>query len=48
MKACDTTKLALLITSTIESAILSAKATGNAQDYVDVIEELIEHIERKR
>lgn len=48
MKACDTAKLALFITSTIEGAILSAKATGNAQDYVDVIEELIEHIERKR
>ncbi len=48
MKACDTTKLALFITSMIEGAILSAKATGNAQDYVDVIEELIEHIENKR
>lgn len=48
MKPCDTTKLALFTTSTIEGAILSAKATGNAQDYVDVIEELIEHIETKR
>ncbi|MDD3343403.1 MAG: TetR/AcrR family transcriptional regulator [Sulfurospirillaceae bacterium] len=48
MKPCDTTKLALFTTSTIEGAILSAKATGNAQDYVDVIEELITHIEGKR
>lgn len=48
MKPCNTTKLALFITSTIEGAILAAKASGNVQDYVDVIEELIEHIENKR
>jgi len=48
MKVCDTKKLALFITSTVEGAILAAKASGNAQDYVDVIEELIEHIEGKR
>ena len=48
MKPCDTTNLALFITSTIEGAILAAKASGNAQDYVDVIEELIEHIEGKK
>ena len=48
MKPCDTTKLALFITSTVEGAILAAKATGNVQDYVDVVEELIEHIEVKR
>ena len=48
MKPCDTTKLALFITSTVEGAILAAKASGNAQDYVDVIEELIGHIEGKR
>lgn len=48
MNPCDTTKLALFTTSTIEGAILAAKASGNAQDYVDVIEELIEHIESKR
>jgi TetR/AcrR family transcriptional repressor of nem operon len=48
MKPCDTTKLALFTTSTIEGAILSAKATQNVQDYVDVIDELIEHIEGKR
>ena len=48
MKPCNTTKLALFITSTLEGAILAAKATGNVQDYVDVIEEMIEHIESKR
>lgn len=48
LKPCDTTKLALFITSTLEGAILSAKATGNEQDYVDVIDELIVHIEGKR
>lgn len=48
MKVCDTKKLALFITSTVEGAILAAKASGNAQDYSDVIEELIEHIEGKR
>ena len=48
MKLCDTTKLALFTTSTIEGAILSAKATGNVQDYIDVIGELIAHIEGKR
>lgn len=48
LKMCDTTKLALFITSTLEGAILSAKATGEVQDYLDVVEELIEHIESKR
>lgn len=48
LKPCNTTKLALFTTSTLEGAILSAKATGNVQDYVDVVEELIEHIEGKR
>lgn len=48
LKPCDTKKLALFITSTIEGAILSAKATGEEQDYLDVIEELIVHIEEKR
>ena len=45
---CDTKKLALFITSTLEGAILSAKATGVEQDYIDVVEELIAHIEGKR
>ena len=48
MKQCDTTKLALFIASTIEGAILAAKASGNTQDYSDVIEELIQYIEVKR
>lgn len=48
MNPCDTTKLALFTTSTIEGAILAAKASGNAQDYSDVIEELIAHIEGKK
>ncbi len=48
LQPCDTKKLSLFITSTIEGAILSAKASGDAQDYLDVIEELIEHIQSKR
>ena len=48
LKPCDTRKLALFITSTLEGAILSAKATGEVQDYLDVIEELIKYIEGKR
>jgi TetR/AcrR family transcriptional repressor of nem operon len=44
MKECDTTKLALYIASTIEGAILSAKATGNIQDYFDVIDILSSYI----
>jgi TetR/AcrR family transcriptional repressor of nem operon len=44
MKECDTTKLALYIASTIEGAILSAKATGNIQDYVDVVDILSSYI----
>ena len=48
MKACDTRKLALFITSSLEGAILSAKASGQVQDYVDSIEMLIEYIEIKR
>lgn len=48
LKPCDTKKLALFITSALEGAILSAKATGEEQDYLDVIEELIAYIEGKR
>ncbi|MGE4381619.1 MAG: TetR/AcrR family transcriptional regulator [Arcobacter sp.] len=44
MKECDTTKLALYIVSTIEGAILSAKASGNVQDYVDVVDILSSYI----
>ena len=44
MKECDTRKLALYIASTLEGAILSAKATQNIQDYVDVIDILSSYI----
>lgn len=44
MKECDTRKLALYIVSTLEGAILSAKASGNIQDYTDVIEILCSYI----
>lgn len=44
MKECDTTKLALYIASTLEGAILSAKASGNVQDYVDVVDILSSYI----
>jgi TetR/AcrR family transcriptional regulator, transcriptional repressor for nem operon len=44
MKECDTRKLALYIASTIEGAILSAKASGNVQDYVDVVDILSSYI----
>ena len=44
MEKCDTTKLALYIASTIEGAILSTKATGNIQDYVDVVDILTDYI----
>lgn len=44
MKKCDTNKLSLYIASTLEGAILSAKATGNVQDYTDVIDILSSYI----
>ncbi|RXJ88022.1 TetR/AcrR family transcriptional regulator [Arcobacter sp. CECT 8985] len=44
MKQCDTAKLALYIVSTLEGAILSAKATGNVKDYIDVIDILSSYI----
>ena len=44
MQKCDTTKLALYIASTLEGAILSAKATGNIQDYLDVVDILSSYI----
>lgn len=44
MKKCDTTKLALYIASTLEGAILSAKATGKVQDYIDVVDILSSYI----
>ena len=44
MKECDTAKLALFITSTVEGAILAAKASGEAKDYEDTIEVMLEYI----
>jgi TetR/AcrR family transcriptional regulator, transcriptional repressor for nem operon len=44
MKECDTKKLALYIASTIEGAILSAKASQNIQDYADVVDILSSYI----
>ncbi len=44
MQACDTKKMALFITAALEGAILSAKATGNAQDYIDSVEILEEYL----
>lgn len=45
MKSCETDKLALFTVVTLEGAILSAKASGDSQDYVDSIECLIGYIE---
>jgi len=45
LRPCDTTKLALFTVSAFEGAILSAKASGNTQDYLDCIECLIGYIE---
>ncbi|WP_345994013.1 TetR/AcrR family transcriptional regulator [Sulfurimonas sp. HSL-1716] len=41
MKECDTDKMALFITSTVEGAILSAKASGDVKDYEDTVDMLI-------
>ena len=41
MKECDTGKLALFCVSSLEGAILSAKASGNKQDYTDAVEILV-------
>ena len=44
MQQCDTRQLALYIASTIDGGILSAEATQNIQDYVDVIDILSSYI----
>ena len=41
---CDTTKIALYISAVLEGAILAAKASGEAKDYLDTIEILEEHL----
>lgn len=46
MQKCDTKKIALFITATLEGAILAAKASGNPQDYVDSIDLLEEYIQK--
>lgn len=48
IKECDAKKLALYVTVVVEGAILSAKASGNEQDYVDSIECLEEYINMKK
>jgi len=45
IKVCDTYKLALFITSTLEGAILSVKASGEVKDYSDTIEILEEYLQ---
>lgn len=45
MRGCDTDKLALFSVVVLEGAILSAKASGDPQDYIDSVEMLIGHIE---
>ncbi|MEY4504283.1 MAG: hypothetical protein RL154_576 [Pseudomonadota bacterium] len=44
LKECDTKKLALFTAASLEGAILSAKASGDEQDYLDCIDILIECI----
>jgi len=44
MKECDTSRLALFAAATMEGAILSAKASGDINDYIIPVEELIKHI----
>lgn len=45
MKEGDSGKLALFSVALLEGAILSAKASGNSQDYFDSVEMLIGYIE---
>ncbi|WP_418185664.1 TetR/AcrR family transcriptional regulator [Aliarcobacter vitoriensis] len=44
IKECDTKKLSLYIASTLEGAILSAKASGNVDDYLDVMDILSSYL----
>lgn len=45
---CNTRRLALFSVSCLEGALLSVKASSNEQDFFDVVEELIKHIENKK
>ncbi len=38
IKECNTAKIALYMTAVLDGAILAAKATGEKQDYLDIIE----------
>lgn len=44
MASCDTSRLALFTTVVLEGAILSAKASGDVNDYIIPMEELIRYI----
>lgn len=48
LETCDTEKLALFTTASLEGAILSVKATGDVQDYINTVEMLIGYIESYR
>jgi len=45
---CNTRRLALFSVSCLEGALLSVKASSNDQDFCDVVEELITHIENQK
>lgn len=44
IKECDSSKIALFISSTLEGAILAAKASGDEKDYLETIEVLEDYI----
>lgn len=44
IKECDTAKVAQYMTSTLQGAILTAKASGKEKDYLDTIEMLEEYL----
>jgi TetR/AcrR family transcriptional repressor of nem operon len=48
MAQCDTARLALFATVVIEGSILSAKASGDVNDYLVPIEELVSYLETFR
>ena len=48
LKQCDSSKLALYITVVVEGGILASKATGDANDYLQSIECLKEHLDSFR
>jgi len=44
LRECDTARLALFVTVVIEGAILSAKASGSADDFLMPVQELINYL----